>query len=82
MHSLTFTSGLVTNWKALYRAAMQETDQTRLSQRISEAEHAALSRVRELFYTSGNMEEKDELKDALYTLHAFRSASEHLEEAA
>ena len=73
MHSPGF--GFRKDWKALYRAAMQESDRARTPQRITQAEQAAISRVRELFYTPGTKEEKDQLKEALYTLRVF---SEHL----
>ena len=69
------------NWKVLYRAAILEKNKSLVSQRVSQAEDAVIARVRELFYQSGNREEKDELKDALYTLRAFRTAWEHLEAA-
>jgi hypothetical protein len=58
---LAITSGEPKNWRVLYRAAVAETDNTRVPQRTSEAEYAALSRVRELFYTPGSRQEKDEL---------------------
>jgi hypothetical protein len=72
------TSGHSRNWRVLYRAAVAETDNGRVSQRISEAEHAVISRVRELFYVPGKMEEKEELKHALYRLRALRGASDNL----
>lgn len=82
MHSLTFVSGLAQSWKVLYRAAIQEPDRTRISQRISEAEQAVIARGRELFNSPERFEERDELEDALYALRAFRGASGHLEDAA
>ena len=72
------TSGHPTNWRVLYRAAVEETDNARVPQRIAEAEEAAISRIRELFYLPGKMEEKEELKHALYRLRALREASESL----
>jgi hypothetical protein len=82
MHSLTFTSVQAKNWRVLYRVAIQETDRTRIPERIFLAERAVLTRARELFRELGTMEEKDALEDALYLLRAFRSASTHLKEAA
>jgi len=78
---LAITSGDPKNWRELYRAAVAETDNTRVPLRISEAEHAALSRVRELFYRAGNRQEKDDLREALCTLRAFRSASAHISDS-
>jgi hypothetical protein len=82
MNSLTFASAYAQNWKVLYRAAIHEPDRIRIPQRISEAEQAVVARARELFPSPEKFEERDELEDALYALRAFRSASEHLEEAA
>ena len=82
MHSLTFASGQARDWKALYRAAIHETDKNVLHQRISEAEKAVLSRGRELLYEPGVVEEREQLEDALYALRAYRSASAQLEKAA
>ena len=69
------------DWKALYRAAILETDKSVIEQRVSEAEEAVLARGREVFYSYATIEEKAELEDALYALRAFRSAWEHLEAA-
>jgi hypothetical protein len=70
-----------TDWKTLYRAAILETNNSVIPQRVSEAERAALARGRELFYGDGTSEEKEALEDALYALRAFRSAWEHTEAA-
>jgi hypothetical protein len=66
-----------TEWRSLYRAAILETDQRLLSQRVSEAEDAVIERGREVFYDHGAAEEKDALEDALYALRAYRSAWQH-----
>lgn len=79
MDSLTFASAHAEIWKVSYRAAIQEADRTRIPQRVSEAEHAVVARVRELLHSPEKFEERDELEDVLYALRAFRSASEHLE---
>ena len=68
-------------WKALYRAAILETDRNVIQEKLSEAESAVLARGRELFYGNGTCEEKDELQDALYALRAFRNSLEHAEAA-
>ena len=70
-----------TGWRTLYRAAILETDKSVLPQRVSEAEEAVIGRRREIFYDHGTPEEKDDLEDALYALHAFRSAWQHTEAA-
>lgn len=80
--SFTLHLGQPKNWRALFRAASAETDNARASQRMLEAEHAVIDRMRELFYAPGNKEEKDELKIDLCKLHALRSAPGHLEKAA
>jgi hypothetical protein len=66
-----------TEWRSLYRAAILETNQSLLSQRVSEAEDAVIERGREVFFDHGAAEEKDALEDALYALRAYRSAWQH-----
>lgn len=68
-------------WKALYRAAILETNKNAIRQKVSEAEQAVLARGRELFYSGGTREEQESLEDALYALRAFRTAWEHTEAA-
>lgn len=68
-------------WKALYRAAILETDKSLIPQKVSAAETAIQARARELFGTYGTGDEKESLKEALYVLHAFRAALEHTEAA-
>ena len=82
MHLVTFTSGLGSDWRALYRAAIHERDKSQLHQRISEAEKAVLRRARELLYQRGVSEEREQLDDALYALRAYRNASGHLQNVA
>lgn len=61
-------------WRALYHAAIFETNKSIAAKRVSEAEEAVAARARELFSASGdNLEERDALEDALYALHAFKS---------
>ena len=69
------------NWRTLYRAAILETNNRVLPQRVAEAEEAVRARGREIFYGDGTSEEKEALEDALYALRAFRTAWEHTEAA-
>lgn len=69
------------NWKILYRAAIFETNRYAIPKRVSEAEKAVVARGRELFGKPGTLEEKEALEDALYALHAFKSAWSHTEAA-
>ena len=62
------------DWRSLYRAAIYETNASRLLARVSEAEAAIHVRERELFYGVGGTEEKENLEDALYALRALRSS--------
>lgn len=66
-----------TDWKALYRAAIFETDRSLGSEKVAEAEKAILAREREFFYAPGPLEEKEDLEDALYALRALRTAWQH-----
>jgi hypothetical protein len=58
-----------------------ESNKNVLPKRVSEAEEAVIARRREIFYANGSPEEKEALEDALYALHAFRTAWEHTEAA-
>jgi hypothetical protein len=69
------------DWRPLYRAAILETNNRVLPQRVSEAEAAVIARRREIFYSDGSPEEKEALEDALYALHAFTTAWQHSEVA-
>ena len=61
----------LSSWHQLHKAAMQETDPKQLPSRIIEAEKALARRSRELFAQSGdNLEEREKIDDALYTLRA------------
>lgn len=70
-----------TDWKALYRAAILETNRSITPQRVAEAEKAVLARARELFYSHGALEEREALDDALYALRALKNASQCAEAA-
>lgn len=69
------------DWRTLYRAAILETNKNVLPKRVSEAEEAVRARGREIFYADSSLEEKEALEDALYALHAFRTAWQHGEAA-
>ena len=61
-------------WCDLYKAALFETDKSRLPERIADAEKAIIARARELFNTTtDNIEEVQALEDALYGLRALQS---------
>ena len=68
-------------WKTLYRAAILETNKGLLPQRVSEAEEAVKARGKEIFYGNGTPGEYEALDDALYVLHAFRTACQCSEAA-
>ena len=69
------------DWKALYKAAMRETNKTAIPRLVSEAESAVISRSQELVGTTGAPEEKEALEDALYGLRALKTASQNTEAA-
>jgi hypothetical protein len=63
-----------TNWRALYNAALFETDKRRIPARIADAEKAIVTRARELFSAGADTIEEDQaLDDALYALRALQS---------
>jgi hypothetical protein len=62
-------------WAQFYKAALFELDTNKVSERIAEAETALVIRGRELFDSAGdNIEEEQAVDDAMYALHALRSA--------
>ena len=62
------------SWRGLYRAALFETDASKLPLRIEEARRALVFRSRELFATSPNYDgEVEAIEDALYALHALEN---------
>lgn len=62
-------------WAQLYKAALFELDASKVSERIAEAETALVTRGRELFHAAGdNIAEEQAVDDAMYSLHALRSA--------
>jgi hypothetical protein len=75
MSGLRRGSASAGGWKALYSAAMLEGDKQKVPSLIAEAEHAIVHRARELFNIAGdNIEEEENLDDALYALRALRSS--------
>jgi hypothetical protein len=66
-------------WRELYRAALSESDKSKLPERIAEAEKAIVLRARELFQAAGdNGEEAEALNDVMYALHALGSNYQNL----
>jgi hypothetical protein len=65
------------NWRALYVAAVSETDDQRVPQRIADARRASVQRARELFQSAGShLQEESAIDDALLALRALeRSVS-------
>jgi hypothetical protein len=68
------------NWKALYRAAILETNKTHILQKLSTAEQAILARGRELFHAAGTREEMESRGGSLCFTRV-RSAWERTEAA-
>ena len=64
------------SWKELYRAALYETDKSKLSERIANAEWALALRARELFHTGReHLQERQAVDAAIYALHALRNTA-------
>jgi hypothetical protein len=60
--------------RELYTAALFETDRSRISARIADAEQAIVARARQLFSTGNDTIEEDQaLDDALYALKALQN---------
>lgn len=65
---------ILRSWCRLYKAALFETDASKLSSRIEEARNALVLRARELFATSSNYDgEAEAIEDALYALRALEN---------
>jgi hypothetical protein len=63
------------NWRELYRAALFETDTSKIPSRIEEARSALVFRSRELFETSPNYDgETEAIENALYALQALENS--------
>ena len=62
------------NWRELYKAALFETDTSKLAERIEEARKAIVARSRELFATSPDYDgETEAIDNALYVLRALEN---------
>ena len=62
------------NWRGLYKAALFETDTSKIPSRIEEARKALAFRSRELFETSPNYDgETEAIETALHALHALEN---------
>jgi len=62
------------NWRALYQAALFETDTSKIQSRIEEARKALIFRSRELLKTSPNYDDETEaIENALYALQALEN---------
>ncbi|MFZ0941456.1 MAG: hypothetical protein WB523_09320 [Candidatus Sulfotelmatobacter sp.] len=62
------------SWPGLYKAALFETDASKIPSRIEEARRALVFRSRELFETSPNYDgEGEAIENALYALQALES---------
>lgn len=66
----------IPEWRALYLAALFETDKNRLPVRINHAERALVQRERELYTASTGAAEKTAVNNALHALHALRMCLE------
>ncbi len=65
------------DWEKLYRAAVLESDRSKLLQRIEDAEAAILERSRSLSKPPGNNEkEQDAITRALHMLSLLREAGQ------
>jgi hypothetical protein len=67
------------SWRALYVAALFETDEGRKVQRIHEAKTALVMRARELFQTAGDhLEEQSAIEETLQSLRVLEQCVVHL----
>jgi hypothetical protein len=65
------------DWERLYRAAVLESDRSKLLQRIEQAEVAILERSRSLSKSPGNdRKEQEVITRALYILSVLRKAGQ------
>jgi hypothetical protein len=67
------TDASIPDWRELYKAALFEDDNSKILQRIAEAEVAVSARAGELFGTSGRqVREQHDIENALYFLGLLR----------
>ena len=65
---------ILRNWRRLYKAALFESDASKLPLRIEEARRALVFRSRELFAASPSDDgETEAIENALYALHALEN---------
>ncbi len=65
-------------WRALYMAALFETDEALVGQRIAEAKKALVARARELFHTKGeHQQERSAIENTLQSLYALERYMVH-----
>ncbi len=63
----------MSDWKELYKAALFEDDNSKILQRIAEAERAVSARAGELFGEAANqVRERRDIENALYFLDLLR----------
>jgi hypothetical protein len=68
------TGAALRNWRGLYKAALFETDASKIPSRIEEARRALVFRSRELFQTSPNYDgETEAIETALYALQVLEN---------
>jgi hypothetical protein len=68
------TAETLRNWRGLYKAALFETNTSKIPSRIEEARRALAFRSRELFETSPNYDgETEAIETALYALQALEN---------
>jgi len=68
------SAGTLRSWRGLYKAALFESDASKLPSRIEEARNALMFRSRELFPASPNCQgETEAIQNALYALQALEN---------
>jgi hypothetical protein len=73
MEAMFQLSPSIGDWKELYKAALFEDDNSKILQRIAEAERAVSARAGELFGEAGNqVRERQDIENALYFLDLLR----------
>lgn len=66
------------SWRQFYRAAILETDQNDIPDRIAEARKAIVCRMQELFFsTESHLDEREALTDAMYALQGLETSLQH-----
>jgi hypothetical protein len=64
------------DWKKFYRLAVIEIDSAKLPSRISDARKSILDRIEETLWTPTRYDERQELRDALNSLHTLQQVLE------